>query len=154
MRRILTRTSLATRLVILVVVLIFLTTLSAGVPAFLLARSQLEQQAWQRVDATARGTESLYDAAERRVVDLTALLAERPTLRRLIQDEDIDAIEPYLRAFQEQSDLDLIVLCNQEEVIVATVPDISVCPIDVDSVVAQGNSPNSGASNSSTNPST
>ena len=39
LRRILTRTSLATRLVIVVVVLIFLTTLSAGVPAFLLTRS-------------------------------------------------------------------------------------------------------------------
>ncbi len=124
LRRILTRTSLATRLVIVVVVLIVLTTLSAGVPAFLLARTQLEQQAWQRVDATALGTESLYAAAERRVVDLAALLAERPTLRRLIQDGDIDAIEPYLRAFQEQSDLDLIVLCDRATVVVATVPAI------------------------------
>lgn len=138
LRRILTRTSLATRLVIVVVVLIFLTTLSAGVPAFLLTRSQLEQQAWQRVDATARGTESLYDAAGRRVVDLAALLAERPTLRRLIQDEDIDAIEPYLRAFQEQSDLDLIVLCDRAAVVVATVPGIAACPIDARSGVAQG----------------
>ena len=138
LRRILTRTSLATRLVIVVVVLIFLTTLSAGVPAFLLTRSQLEQQAWQRVDATARGTESLYDAAERRVVDLAALLAERPTLRRLIQDEDIDAIEPYLRAFQEQSGLDLIALCDRATVVVATVPDIDECPIDARTGVAQG----------------
>ena len=69
LRRILTRTSLTTRLVTVVVVLILLTTLSAGVPAFLLARSQLEAQARQRVEATARGTQSLYDAAERRVVD-------------------------------------------------------------------------------------
>ncbi len=129
MRRILTRTRLATRLVIVVVVLIVLTTLSAGVPAFLLARSQLEQQAWQRVDATARATQTLYDAAQRRVVDLTALLAERPTLRRLIQDGDAGAIEPYLRAFQEQSDLDLIALCNQEQVVAATVADLARCPI-------------------------
>ena len=139
LRRILTRTSLATRLVIVVVVLIVLTTLSAGVPAFLLARTQLEQQAWQRVDATARGTESLYDAAERRVVDLAALLAERPTLRRLIQDGDIDAIEPYLRAFQEQSDLDLSVLCDRATVVVATVPASEACPIDAQSDIAHGN---------------
>ena len=138
LRRILTRTSLTTRLVTVVVVLIFLTTLSAGVPAFLLTRSQLEEQAWQRVDATARGTESLYDAAERRVVDLAALLAERPTLRRLIQDEEIDAIEPYLRAFQEQSDLDLIVLCDRAAVVVATVPGITECPIDTRAGVALG----------------
>jgi PAS domain S-box-containing protein len=121
-----------------VVVLIFLTTLSAGVPAFLLARSQLEAQAWQRVDATARATESLYDAAGRRVVDLAALLAERPTLRRLIQDDEIDAMEPYLRAFQEQSDLDLIVLCDRATVVVATVPGIEACPIDVRTGIAHG----------------
>ena len=68
MRRTLPHPRLATRLVIVVVVLILLTTLSAGVPAFLLTRSQLEQQAWQRVDATARATQTLYDAAQRRVV--------------------------------------------------------------------------------------
>lgn len=127
MRRILSHTSLATRLVIVVVVLILLTTLSAGVPAFLVARSQLEAQARQRVEATARGTQSLYTAAERRVIDLTALLAERPTLRQLIRDGDTSTLEPYLRAFQEQSDLDLILLCDEARVIVATVP-IEVCP--------------------------
>ncbi len=132
MRRILTRTSLTTRLVIVVVVLILLTTLSAGVPAFLLARSQLEAQARQRVEATARGTQSLYDAAERRVVDLAALLAERPTLRRLIEDDDIAAIEPYLRAFQEQSELDAIVLCDGDRVVVTTEVSIAVCPENVE----------------------
>ncbi len=131
LRRILTRTSLTTRLVIVVVVLILLTTLSAGVPAFLLARSQLEAQARQRVEATARGTQSLYDAAERRVVDLAALLAERPTLRRLIEDDDIAAIEPYLRAFQEQSELDAIVLCDGDRVVVTTEVSIAVCPENV-----------------------
>jgi len=135
LRRILTRTSLTTRLVIVVVVLILLTTLSAGVPAFLLARSQLEAQARQRVEATARGTQSLYDAAERRVVDLAALLAERPTLRRLIEDDDVAAIEPYLRAFQEQSELDVIILCDGERVVVTTEVSIAVCPANVDSGV-------------------
>jgi len=132
LRRILTHTTLTTRLVIVVVVLILLTTLSAGVPAFLLARSQLETQARQRVAATARGTQSLYDAAERRVVDLAALLAERPTLRRLIEDDDLSAIETYLRAFQEQSELDAILLCDGERVVVTTESSIAVCPPHVE----------------------
>ena len=135
MRRILTRTRLATRLVIVVVVLILLTTLIAGVPAFLLARSQLEAQARQRVEATARGTQSLYAATEGRVTDLAALLAERPTLRRLIQDGDVAAIEPYLRAFQEQSDLDFIVWCGVDEVIVSTDPAVAECQVDDESGV-------------------
>ena len=135
MRRILTRTRLATRLVIVVVVLILLTTLIAGVPAFLLARSQLEAQARQRVEAMARGTQSLYDATEGRLTDLAALLAERPTLRRLIQDGDVAAIEPYLHAFQEQSDLDFIVWCGVDEVIVTTDPAVAQCLVDDESGV-------------------
>lgn len=135
MRHFLARASLATRLVIALVVLIVLTTLSAGVPAFWLTRSQLEEQAWQRVDATARATESLYDASHGRVVDLTALLAERPTLRRLLEEGDMAAAEPYLRAFREQSDLDMILLCDGEDVIVGTEPALARCPIGATSGV-------------------
>jgi PAS domain S-box-containing protein len=116
MQRLLANTPLATRLVLVLVSLIVLTTLSAGVPAFLLARSQLERQAWAQVDATRRATESLYEAALGRVVDLTALLAERPTLRLLMAesggDADPDALESYLLAFREQSELDVIQLCD------------------------------------------
>jgi PAS domain S-box-containing protein len=114
------------RLVAVLVVLIILTTLSAGVPAYLLARRQMEQGAWERVDATRRATESLYDAALGRVVDLTALLAERPTLRRLITDGDLAALESYLIAFREQSDLDLIQVCdgNQSVVAIAAADDL------------------------------
>jgi PAS domain S-box-containing protein len=112
MRRILANTGLAARLSAMLVVLILLTTLSAGVPAYLLARSQLERQAWERVDSTLRATQSLYEAALERVVGLSSLLAERPTLRQLMRDGDADALESYVRAFAEQSDLDVIQVCD------------------------------------------
>lgn len=117
------------RLVAVLVVLIILTTLSAGVPAYLLARRQLEQGAWERVDATRRATESLYDAALGRAVDLTTLLGERPTLRRLIADSDTAALETYLAAFREQSDLDLIQVCSRARVIVAIGETGNLCAI-------------------------
>lgn len=117
------------RLVAVLVVLIILTTLSAGVPAYLLARRQLEQGAWERVDATRRATESLYDAALGRVVDLTALLGERPTLRRLIADGDLAALESYLVAFREQSDLDLIQVCDGDRAVAAVGETADLCQI-------------------------
>src|SRR5690606_38545907 len=117
------------RLVAVLVVLIILTTLSAGVPAYLLARRQLEQGAWERVDATRRATESLYDAALGRVVDLTALLGERPTLRRLIADGDLAALESYLVAFREQSDLDLIQVCDGDRAVAAVGETVDLCQI-------------------------
>ena len=125
--RTLANTGLATRLVIALVVLIILTTLSAGVPAFLLARRQLETQAWAQVDATRRATESLYDAALSRVVDLTALLAERPTLRRLMADNDPAALQSYLLAFREQSDLDFIQICDESGAFVAVGAPVDLC---------------------------
>jgi PAS domain S-box-containing protein len=112
MRRLIAKSGLAARLILVLVILILLTTLSAGVPAYLLARSQLERQAWERVDTTLRATESLYEAALGRVIDLSALLAERPTLRQLILDGDNSALESYVRAFAEQSDLDVIQVCG------------------------------------------
>lgn len=115
------------RLVAVLVVLIILTTLSAGVPAYLLARRQLEQGAWERVDATRRATESLYDAALGRVVDLTALLGERPTLRRLITDGDMAALKSYLVAFREQSDLDLIQVCDGDRAVAVVGETADLC---------------------------
>ena len=112
MRRLIANTGLPARLVAVVVVLIILTTLSAGAPAYLLARRQLAQQAWERVDGTRRATESLYEATLERVVDLTTLLAERPTLRRLMNDRAGESLEPYLETFLEQSDLDFIQVCE------------------------------------------
>lgn len=115
------------RLIAVLVVLIILTTLSAGVPAYLLARRQLERGAWERVDATRRATESLYDAALGRVVDLTTLLAERPTLRRLVADDDPAALQSYLIAFREQSDLDLIQFCATDGTIIVVGEESDLC---------------------------
>ena len=130
MRRFIDNTGLSARLIIVLVVLIILTTLSAGVPAFLLARAELERQAWAQVDATQRATESLYRAALGRVVDLTALLAERPTLRALVADYDPAELRAYLVAFREQSELDFIQLCAAGDGAVAG-PRLSI-DIDAD----------------------
>ncbi len=127
MRRLAADTGLVARLVIVLVVLIILTTLSAGVPAYLLARSQLERQAWERVNAARLATESLYDAALGRVIDLATLLAERPTLRRLVADPDPNALKSYLVAFGEQSDLDIIQYCAGDELLVAIGTETDLC---------------------------
>lgn len=130
MKRIFANTSLATRLAIGLVILIMITTLSAGVPAYLLTRSQLEAQAWQQVEASQRATESLYLAEQNRSSDLTQLLAERPTLRRLVQEGDLTALDQYLRVFQTQSEFDVIQICRADDVIM-TSGDIKLpCPTE------------------------
>ena len=136
MRRLAANTGLSARLVIALVILIILTTLSAGVPAYLLARSQLERQAWEQVDATHRATESLYDAALGRVIDLTTLLAERPTLRRLIAEPDPDELDSYLLTFIEQSDLDMVQVCAGGQILAAIGEAGNLCAGELDDGVA------------------
>ncbi len=128
MRQRLADTSLTARLVAGMVVLIILTTLSAGVPAYLLTRSQLEQQAWQQVAATQRATASLYTAAQNRLDDLTQLLSERPTLRRLIQDGDPAELLAYLDTFQAQGELDVLQLCHEDGLLTASASVAVPCP--------------------------
>jgi PAS domain S-box-containing protein len=124
-----TRIGLSTRLVIGLVTLIIVTTLSAGVPAFLITRSQLEAQAWQQVDATSRATESLYLAERSNSVDLTALLSERPTLRRLIEEGDLMELNPYLEIYQAQSDFDFVQVCDLVGILVSLGDGPDLCPI-------------------------
>jgi PAS domain S-box-containing protein len=119
---------LSPRLVLGVVLLIIITTLSAGVPAYLVTRSQLEAQAWQQVDATSRATESLYLAEQINSFDLTTLLSERPTFKRLVEEDDVIELDSYLRIYQAQSDFDLIQVCNVNRMLVALGGGPDLCP--------------------------
>jgi PAS domain S-box-containing protein len=122
------KVGLSTRLVLGLVILILTTTLSAGVPAYLITRAQLEAQAWQQVDATYRTTQSLYLAEESNSADLTTLLSERPTLRRLVEDDDLTGLNPYLQTYQGQSDFDFIQICDLEGELAMLGGKTALCP--------------------------
>jgi signal transduction histidine kinase len=104
--------SFSLRLLLGLFVLILLTTLSAGIPAYWLTRSQLERQAWSQVDNAQKATRSLLQAEQSRLDGLVRLLAERPTLQRLAQAAAVTELRPYLQSFQSQSDLDILLYCD------------------------------------------
>jgi hypothetical protein len=100
------------RLVLGVFTLILLTTLSAGVPAYWLTRAELERQAWSHVVGAEQATYSLLAAEQDRLDGLLTLFTERPTLRRLLREPRRAELAAYLSAFQEQSELGLLTLCQ------------------------------------------
>ncbi|MDT8306778.1 MAG: ATP-binding protein [Anaerolineae bacterium] len=104
--------SFSTRLILSFFILIVLTTISAGIPAYWLARDQAEQQAWSQVDGAQAATRALLAAEEERLVNLATIFAERPTLQQLAQEGDDDTLGAYLAAFQMQSELDLLQFCD------------------------------------------
>lgn len=111
--------SLSTRLFLSFLALILLTTLSAGIPAYLLTRAQLERQAWSQVDGAQRATRSLLRAEEERLANLAILFAERPTLQRIAQAQNEDDLRRYLTAFRQQSNLDVLIFCDTEGKLIA-----------------------------------
>lgn len=94
------------------VILIILTTLSAGVPAFWLTRMQLDRQAWSQVENAQSATQSLLEAEKNRVENQLILFTERPTLQQLIREQSVDELKLYLQDFQTQSNLDILLLCT------------------------------------------
>lgn len=104
--------SFSWRLLLGFVVVIVLTTLSAGVPAFWLTRNQLERQAWAQVDNAQSATRSLLEAEQQRLASQVALFVERPTLQRLAAEGTSVDLQLYLEEFQGRSGLDILLLCS------------------------------------------
>lgn len=110
------------------VTLIIACTISAGVPAYWLMRNQLERQTWANVENTRQATASLFQAEQSRLSDLVTIFAERPTLRRLVQTGALAELMPFIKAFQAQSKVDLLLFCQLNGVRIAGSPGLQQCP--------------------------
>jgi two-component system, OmpR family, phosphate regulon sensor histidine kinase PhoR len=119
--------SFSMRLLLGFVALIVLTTLSAGVPAFWLTRSQLERQTWSQVNSAQSAAQSLLEAEQNRLANQLILFTERPTLDRLIREQAADELELYLQEFQNQSGLDILLLCSADNVPLAGGDNFAEC---------------------------
>jgi PAS domain S-box-containing protein len=104
--------SLSFRCLLAFVAIIVITTLSAGVPAYITIRTELSKQAWTHVADGGRVTMALIETEKDRLANLAVLLAQRPTLQDLVQQRDINALNMYLQTFQATVDLDILVLSD------------------------------------------
>jgi PAS domain S-box-containing protein len=120
--------SFSAQLVLGLVGLVLVTTLSAGVPAYWLTRTQLERQARAQVANIQQATLSLLQAERNRLVNLALLFAERPTLQRLVVEETLDELPAYVAAFQEQSTVDLLIFCREDGSLWAGAHTLERCP--------------------------
>jgi len=115
--------SLPLQMITSFVFVIMFTALILGIPAFLLIRGQLNQQAWSQVDQGTRAAQALYAAHQHKVESIADLTAQRPTLHEFILDENSQALENYLQTLQESAEIDWILICNaDQEDIISTLP--------------------------------
>ena len=111
--------SLLAQMILSFVALVLLTAAAVGLPAIWLIRDQLERQAWAQVEQGRRATQALYEARQGEIEGLATLTAQRPTLRRLLAEEDQAAMETYLHTLQAGAELDLVLVCDPERQAVA-----------------------------------
>ena len=91
---------------------VILTAVAVGVPALLLIREQLDDQAWSQVDQSKKAALALYAAKENEIASLSMLAAQRPTLKQLLLQDDAVGMENYLEGLKGNLGLDLIVICD------------------------------------------
>lgn len=104
--------NLSVQLILAFVIVIFATTIVAGIPSFWSLQTELEHQAWERVADGARVTKALIEAEKNRLNNLANHAAQRPTLQRLVREKNTDALSSYLRDFQSGVDIDFIIISD------------------------------------------
>ncbi len=115
--------SLPLQMIASFIFVILLSALILGLPAFLLIRRQLNQQAWSQVDQGIRTAQALYAARQHEVESFADLTAQRPTLHEYILNENWQALENYLETLQASAEIDWILICDPDEgVLVSTLP--------------------------------
>ena len=105
---------LSTQMLLSFVLLGLLTAVAAGLPALWVLRSQLDAQAWARVDQGTQASQALYQDRLQALGSLATLTAERPSLRSLLAGEDLPAMTTYLQSLQEGAGVDLLLICTED----------------------------------------
>lgn len=121
--------SFSTRLILGLLILVLMTTLSAGLPAYWLIRTRLEQQVWSQVNMTHYATLSLFQAEQSQLETIALVLAERPTLHHLLTSKMQAELQQYIEAFRVQSELDLLLVCDESHApVIGDVQLMTLCP--------------------------
>jgi PAS domain S-box-containing protein len=107
--------SLSMQVVVTLTGLVFLTALAVGIPALWIIRNQLERQAWALVEQGSQTSHAILDNRQSDLNNLTILTAQRPTLKRLVEEKDYAELEPYLTTLQEGAGTDLLLLCSESQ---------------------------------------
>ena len=104
--------SFTTRLITAFIVVIVATTFVAGIPSYILLRNELQNQTLARVIDGERVTKAFLDAEKARLVNLASHTAQRPTLQRLLQENDGSGLSEYLKNFKTGVELDVLFISD------------------------------------------
>jgi PAS domain S-box-containing protein len=104
--------SLLRQIVLPMLALVILTALAVGLPAILVVNDQLGKQARARLEQGHQTTHILISNKLNDLSYLAILTAQRPTLQRLVLENDLAELDEYLEIFRQGASLDAVLLCD------------------------------------------
>ncbi len=107
--------SLTVQMVLSITALVLLTAAAVGLPAIILIQNQVERQAWAQVNQGIQAMQALYTANQSSISNLATLTAQRPTLKQLLSQGDAVLLSDYLQTLRTGTDLDLLLVCNNDQ---------------------------------------
>jgi PAS domain S-box-containing protein len=113
-------TKLSTQLIIIFVGLVILTAVMIGLPTIWLINRQADNQFWQQVEQGQKASQALLRAEGRGIDELAQLTAQRPTLQRLLLQNDLKTLQEYLETLRQGAGLDFLVICNPDNLVLVT----------------------------------
>jgi signal transduction histidine kinase len=114
------RLRLSSLLILINVGLLLLAVSGVAVAAARLLQQLADEQALARVTQASLTARAEIDSAGASALTAARLLAERPTLLRLLQNDDITALEPFLVQFQRTSELGGLAVLRDGRVVVSS----------------------------------
>ncbi len=121
---------LSVQLILIFVITIVTTIIIAGISSYWSLQSELDHQARERVSSGVRVSQTLIGAEKERINNLANHAAQRPTLQRLIYENNQEALPNYLQTFISGVDLDFIVISNGLGIPIAANIPINL-PLDI-----------------------
>jgi len=100
--------------VILLIAIMFVTSIAIGVPAIWLTYDQFDRQAWSLVEQGSRMIKVLLDARYNELSNLAILTTQRPALAQLLDSQDTENLASYLETLRSGADLDFLMICDNQ----------------------------------------
>jgi len=100
------------QLVLTFLLFTLIATLGVGIPGAVLLERQTQTQARALLDQAIQTTLALYENEKVELQNLALLVVERPTLNKLLEANEIAALDAYLGEFLSNAGIDAMAVCD------------------------------------------
>lgn len=105
--------------------------IAIGLPVTSLLNQQSTSHAQRLLDQATIASRAFIERERSDLQSLALLISQRPTLNRLLQEQNISALESYLDTLRGSVNLDLILICSDgQEITGADVYRVELCSLD------------------------